>query len=281
MHGRYKKLVGFMFVLVVLVSFYVSVVQIVNASGVYELIESFSVNSLRSLNSTGRFVMGDTLVFWAECGLADAYDLKIYENSSVVFEVKGEICNSSLEVFVSLYPPAFNAGNTYTAVLYVYVFNYPIPGAYYTDSAVHVFEVVGVETRLELTGEYDSVLHSLSLYANLTNVDGYPIANESVSFYLQFENGRRRLTDGWLPVGCAKTNASGMATLNFALNTPFDGYFAKACHEGDGNFGFSESYSNITVSSYFACESLNQHVQSGICIENVFQTVIVGTCLLR
>jgi hypothetical protein len=153
------------------------------------------------------FEIGDTLIVTAE-GRADAYALEIYRDSSVVFVENGEFHASEVEIYVPLSPSAFSAGATYVVSLEVYSYNDPIPGAYFMDSAASAFGVVSVATRLGLIAEYDGLTRSLCLRANLTDVNNFPVANETVDFLLQFAD-KRRLTEGWLPLGSALTDANG------------------------------------------------------------------------
>jgi hypothetical protein len=78
----------------------------------------------------------------------------------------------------------------------VYAFNYPLPGTVVSDRGMVGFAVDDSETRLSFEVGYDGVFRCLSLCANLTNVDGCPVLDETVSFSMRPVNGKRRLTDG-------------------------------------------------------------------------------------
>lgn len=109
--------------------------------------------------------------------------------------MRGEVYESSVRVCVRLNSSMFTAGKQYAAVLDVYAVNNLLPGALLTDSTVYVFEVVGADTKLGLSAEYDGSLRGLYLHANLTTVDGFPVANEAVHFKIQSIE-KRRPTEG-------------------------------------------------------------------------------------
>lgn len=173
-------------------------VQVVNALGPIDLIDTFALKSGRKADFSNIFQIGDTLVVAAESQLASTYELEIYEDSSVVFVEQGEFSRAKMEAEVLLSPPVFSGGHTYDASFRVYAYDKLIPGSYFTDSIASVFEVVGVATRLGLETEYDAMIGGLYLNATLTDLDGYPVANETVDFKLQYAN-TGRLTEGWGP----------------------------------------------------------------------------------
>jgi len=70
-----------------------------------------------------------------------------------------------------------------------------------------------------------------------------------VSFSMRPVNGKRRLTDGWIPIGSARTNGSGIALSSVAFGVPDGNYSFKAYHKGDENFGESENVTEIEISS--------------------------------
>lgn len=129
-----------------------------------------------------------------------------------------------------------------------------------SDRGMVGFAVEDSETRLSFEVGYDGVFRCLGLCANLTNVDGCPLVDESVSFFMRPVNGKRRLTDGWTPIGSARTNGSGIAFSSVAFGVPDGNYLFRAYHEGDENFGESENVTEIEISSNatggfgFGCE---------------------------
>lgn len=192
--------------------------------------------------------MGGTLSAVMESDLANAYRFEIYLNSSVVFFQQGLFDDGEAAVSVALNPPSFKGGNTYMVVLDAYAMNSPIPGAYFSDSAVSMFSVVRSETKLGLTAQYDGLFGSLHLSAQLAYGDSSsPVANETVSFSLQRAH-TGRLTEGWLPLGSRKTNSSGSAELNIAFGLPDGDYYVKVVHKANENFGASENKTDITTS---------------------------------
>jgi hypothetical protein len=69
-----RKLVGFALVLIVAVSCYLTIVEIVNTYKPDGILRSFAVESLRRSGSP-RFLMGDTLLVEAESSVTSDYDL--------------------------------------------------------------------------------------------------------------------------------------------------------------------------------------------------------------
>jgi hypothetical protein len=115
----------------------------------------------------------------------------------------------------------------------------PILGASSTDV------IVGVDTKLKLEASYDHVFHSLYLHVNLTDVDGHPVANETVDFYMRRNNSR--LTEGWVSIGSSQSNTSGIGLLTLAFNVFSGNYSIRAHHKSNEDFGESEDISDITV----------------------------------
>jgi hypothetical protein len=244
----FKKIEGFVLVLIVLVSSYLMVVQLVNAFKPEGMLKSFDVVSLRKHSSGNRFAVNDVFVVKAECGRVNAYRVEFYSKDRLVFEKDGGVCGSAFEARVPVVPPNFSAGNVYVAFLYVYALNDPIPGAFFSDSASCVVEVEGTGTRMQLSGGYDSSFGSLCLRANLTDADGFPVANEGVEFSMQFSH-EHRATDGWFPIGSAVTNESGIAKMCTALSIPYENYTIRAEHVGNANYGESEAAFDVEVSN--------------------------------
>ena len=242
------KLVVLMFLIILLVPLYGWIVQVVNGLGSRGLVKSFGLKGARALDSSGVFHIGETVGFWAESEFGNAYVLTIFNNSSVVFLERGEFVDGRAEVEVVLSSWVFSAKVVYVVTFDVYVFNYPILGAFSSDSVSSVFEVVSVETRLQLNAEYDGTVRSLRLYASLTDVEGYPVSSETVEFLLQSKK-RSRVADGWFPLGSVETAADGAARFNLAFGLPNGNYSIKAVHEGNDNFGKSENVSFVQISS--------------------------------
>ncbi|NWF87441.1 hypothetical protein HXY32_06510, partial [Candidatus Bathyarchaeota archaeon] len=245
----YRRFVGIVLILIMLGSSYITVVDIVNAFGwSKKLLRSLQVKSLSGLGSEGVFHVGEVLEFVAECQLADLYSLHFYHNASVVFEVHGRVYGTPLKADVRLDSSLFNAGKQYTAVLDVYAVNNPLLGTLFTDSAVYVFEVVGVDTKVELSAEYDGSLRGLYLYANLTTADDFPIANETVDFKIQSIE-KRRPTEGWLPLGSATTNSDGYAQFGLAFGLPDGNYSVMVYHGANENYGESMDVRDVEIAS--------------------------------
>jgi hypothetical protein len=198
------------------------------------------VRSLRRPGSARRFVAGDTLVVEARSDIGSRYDLRVFLNSSLVLDKSAAVTTQSFTEQVPLVPPFFHAGAQYSLFFDVCVLNKPIPAVSYLDSASYTFEVASTETKLGLVAKYDSTFKNLYACANLTDTDGYPVTNETVSFYLQLER-ENCLNNGWIPLGSSLTDNNGTAALSYGLLMPFSNQMiVKACHEDDGNFGSSE-----------------------------------------
>jgi len=242
-----NKFLVLTFLLILSLPLYGWVVQVVNGLGPKDLTDSFVLESQRQAGASTIFQIGDTLVVAAESQLASTYMLDIYENSSLIIVKHGEFNEAQIEVEVLLSPQMFSAGHTYAAVFHVNSYNKFIPGTFFTDTVVSAFTVVSVDTKLGLTAEYSGLFSSLYLNANLTAVDGYPVANEKVDFFLQFDKGRS--TEGWIPLGSAQTGLDGSAKLNLAVGLSDGDYHVKAFHEGNANYGESGNVTEIEVLS--------------------------------
>ncbi|MEM2118744.1 MAG: dockerin type I repeat-containing protein, partial [Candidatus Bathyarchaeia archaeon] len=244
-----RKILGFSLIISVVLSSYLTFVNIVNAFKPYGIIQSFEVRSERQGKAVHSFVIGDTLIVEANSEVASGYELQIYFNGSVIFENSGQFSGSSSLVRVPIITSKFSAGKSYVLVFNALVHNYPIFGAFFSDSVSAVFEVVGIETCLVLEGQYDGLLHSLYLTANLTDVDGYPVSGEQVDFYWQFSR-KRRATTGWRLLGSAFTDENGSAVLALAFNVPDGCYPLRAVHEPHAGFGGCEKFGSFEVSPF-------------------------------
>jgi hypothetical protein len=252
------KILVFALILVLLVSFYMTVIPSLELVSEKMLMKSLVLHGREGSSSFVTLRMSDALRVVAEVDDAsNAYFLTVQGDAGMVFQKQGGIDGSSIEVEVPLYPPSFEAGKNYVLLFYVYAFNYPLLGATISDMGVVGFAVADSPTNLNLEASYDGVFRCLSLYANLTNADGCPVADENVDFYSRPDNGRRRLTYGWMAIGSAKTNDSGVASLGLVFSVPDGNYSLKAHHKGDENFGESEKVMGINVLSDASMEGLN------------------------
>ena len=251
---------GFVLVLVISVSAYLTVVQLVNGFGFDGLIESFTVNVSRRSGSDSQYAINEVFAVEVECRRASAYRLRFYHAGSLVHESYESVSASSFSAKASLVPPAFSAGNVYLAVLDVYVYNEPLLGASFSKSVSHVFEAGQTGTRLRFTGVFNGCSRELRLVANLTDIDGYPVVNETVDFGMLMSK-RRHVTDDWEPLISAATNASGLADTGMALSIPSANYTVRAHHNANENFGESEHilaipiYANETSWGFLGCQS--------------------------
>jgi len=241
-----RELKGLVLIIIVAFSAYLTIVQIVNTYPPAGILKSFSVQSLRRPSSSDTYLMGDSLLIQARSDWASQYDLRVCANSSTVFEsrVAG---GSHLRMEVPLVPPMFIPGGPYTLSLNALVLNNPILGASYADSASYAFEVNDTQTQLGLVSVYDNTTNWLYSLANLTDVDGYPVTNETVGFYVQLK-GHDPLTDGWIPMGSCVTDGNGTAELSIGFPLLSD-MAVKACHEDDGNYGPCETSVDVQVAS--------------------------------
>ncbi len=245
--GFSGKLMGLMLLIVLFVPLYSWVVQVVNGSPPQGIIKSFSLKGDGETGFSGAVRVGGALLAIAESDLASAYRLEIYLNSSLVFSEQGQFVNGNASVRLALNPPTFDGGGTYLLVLNAYALNRPIPGAYFSDSAVSMFSVITSETKLGLTTEYDGLFGTLHLRAKLTCAESsLPVANETVSFSLQRAH-TGRLTEGWLPLGTTITDSNGTTQLDLAFGLPDGNYFVKGVHKANENFGSSENKTEVTA----------------------------------
>jgi len=247
MKGTFKSVLALVFVLVVLVQIYLGVVQAVEAIGSDSILKSFTLKSSRGSNIADRFVVGDTLRLVVTSDVARAYRFKIYRNASVIFESGGDFNGSVAEAHVPLNPPVFGVGR-YFAVFDVYGYDSPILGVKSFDSQIRMFEVTSVETKLAVNAAYDDFLGSLCLRANLTDCNGYPVVNETVSFGIR-SSERRQPTDGWYPLGSSVTDSGGVAALDLVICVKDGDYSFKVSHAGNGNFGESSDVVSTEIVS--------------------------------
>jgi hypothetical protein len=248
MRVSFKRIVGFALLFLIAVSVYLTMVQIVETFKPDGILKAFSVESLRRQNSSGKFLMGDTLVVEAKSDVATDYELQVRINSSTVFESEWA-GGSPLRLEVPLLPPAFTPGESFTLGLNGFVTNSPIPGACFSDFASYTFDVASTQTTVGLNSTYDNSSDMLYSSASLTDVDGYPIVNETVGFYLQLKS-TNPLTDGWLPLGSIVTDGNGMALLSLGFPL-FCQMAVKAVHEGNANFGPCEKTVDVEETSNF------------------------------
>jgi hypothetical protein len=144
-----KKALGLAFSLIFAFSIYVALVQTVNLSFArIELIKSFVVTDSAQSVPLGQFRIRDTMVVMVECELPGTYTLEIRENASLVLVEKGESSAGTVKLRIPLNPPVFSAGKSYVVAVTVDVYDNPILGAYFTDSVVSGFGVVGADTKL-------------------------------------------------------------------------------------------------------------------------------------
>jgi len=240
------------FLFVLSVPLYGWIAQVVNALASDDFAVSLALRSGRESDFSNVFQVGDTLIVVVESEVAETYELAVYEDASVVLTRRGEFSKAEAVIDVVLSPPVFNAGTAYVVVLDVYAFDEPIPGSYLSDSVSSVFEVVHAPTKVDLKAVYDGTIRNLRLNASLTDVDGYPVANETLDFSLQFV-GKQRATEGWVLLGSAVTDNGGTARLSLAFGLQDGNYRVKAFHKGSRNYGASKDtvkvaiFSNVTA----------------------------------
>lgn len=265
MNLKQKIVVVFLVALMVL-PLYAGIVDVVNALQGHDLIESLELRSDRKLNVTNVFDIGDTLIVAATSGLADRYELEVYCNSSSVFVQSGAFNEGSAQIPVPLNPPEFLAGSSYLVVFVAYAYDYPIPGAWTSDTIDSSYMIIAVDTEIDLWVGYDSSIGSLSLNASLATVDGFPIPDEQIGFALQFNKHRRN--EGWIPLTSMKTKSDGSARTNLAFGLPDGNYYIKAFHKANGNFGGSENKTEIGIFSNVAFRGLDSGSSSAFSISS-------------
>jgi hypothetical protein len=108
------------------------------------------------------------------------------------------------------------------------------------------FQATQVATRLKLIAEYNNTFGWLLLQATLTDVEGRPIANETIRFSFR-EAWKNRPTDGWFPVEEGITNENGTVLRRLGFFVPDDNYTARARHDANEMFGESEARANFEI----------------------------------
>jgi parallel beta-helix repeat protein len=109
------------------------------------------------------------------------------------------------------------------------------------------FETITVQTRLRLFALYNDYWHNLMLVANLTDIDGNPVAGEAISFGLRRKPAP--ITEPWFELGTATTNAAGVAKFSIAFSGFTGPYSVRARHEQHMDFSASENIVNIVFPS--------------------------------
>jgi len=242
-----EKLVGLMLLLVLFVPLYSWMVQAVSGVGTRDLVESFSLMGSGGITPSSIFHVGETLNAVAASGLADTYELTVYERSFAVLVERGAFSGGEAQVDVVLSPSRFGVNHTYLVVLNAYSFNDPLPGVYFSDSVSLAFAVVRASTRLKLEARHDSAVGNLHVSANLADAEGvYSVANETVEFSLRRTN-TRRITEGWLPLGMGRTDANGNAELNVAFGPPNGNYTVRARHKATESYADSSNVTNVNA----------------------------------
>jgi len=253
---------GSVLTFVLLVSSYLTVIPVLELSTEKTLVRSVFLQGYEGSSSFAMLRMSDVLTIVAEVDSAsNAYLLEVQDEVGEVFSRWDRINGSYVEVSIPLCLSSFEAGKSYVLFFHVYALNYPLLGATISDTRMVEFTVEASETGLDFDVSYDGIFRCLSLWANLTNVDGDPVVDETVGFYMRPVSDRSRLTDGWIPIGSAKTNDDGMAFLSHAFNVPNGNYMFRAYHVGDESFGESENVTEVEIAYemagglYLDCES--------------------------
>jgi hypothetical protein len=245
-----RIILGSVLIFVLLVSSYLTVVPILELFTEKTLVRSVVLQGYEGSSSFVMLRMSDVLTMVAEVDSAsNAYLLEVQDGVGKVFSRWDRINGSHVEIGIPLCLSSFEVGKSYVLFFHVYALNYPLPGATISDTRMVGFTVEASETRLDFEVSYDGIFRCLSLWANLTNVDGYPVVDETVGFYMRPVSGRSRLTDGWIPIGSAKTDEDGTTSFCQAFKVPDGNYMFRAYHAGDENFGESENVTAVEIAS--------------------------------
>ncbi len=237
-----KKLLGLVYLLILLVSFYALFVSWVEVGAKYDIMGDAALFDGFNGNVTDQFEISDLLVVNASVHHGEVFHLSIFDKTGEVYSDSGWVKDGRAIANVPLYPSVFCAGNTYGFDLTVYAHNFPVPGAVLSDERVGVFTVEQVKSYLKLEGN-DSEDMGLRLWAHVSNEDEIPIRNETVMFSLQFCWNDSRLADqGWGPLGEGVTDENGTAFFGLAYNFRGGCHRVRAFFGGDGNFTESFDY---------------------------------------
>jgi len=250
--GRYKsKIIGFLLVLIFLVSAYTLIVQAVQEFNNMSLITQLSLfGSNDAYGNETQFNLGETLSVCACVSAGNVYSATIYGANGSVFSQTGWINGSMAVVRVPLDPPAFHANQSYVVALSVSISVYPIPGAYVTDQKMAAFAVLAPATQLNITCNYDDTMHRLSLSAALATSQGTPVANKTIAFSLQLNTSSYVQDRGWLPLGSATTDANGLASYVTGCDIISGIQYVKAEFAGDSDYSGSTNTTQFTVTPF-------------------------------
>ena len=92
----------------------------------------------------------------------------------------------------------------------------------------------------------EEVGETTNLNAELTDIDGNPIENEQVIFYL--DKNRNGIFEGSEFIVSTVTSAGGIASINYYINLTPDSYGFWAKYAGSGNYVVNEIHGLLTVS---------------------------------
>jgi hypothetical protein len=194
--------------------------------------------------------MGDTIIVSAKVRRSNVYRLSVYDNNSdlLVFQDVGAVNGSDVNVSMPIHPPAFNASRVYSLSFDAGLVNYPLLGVVSHDSSATPFTVVNSLTRLNLSARYDGATHELQSAAFLTTSDGVPVANRTVSFYMQPNVDFVKPDRGWTLLDSVQTDANGSASYSLALSMMGGRHGLEARFVGDQDFGSSCADTQFNVS---------------------------------
>jgi hypothetical protein len=193
--------------------------------------------------------MGDSIIVSAKVRRGNVYRLSVYDNSDLlVFQDAGAVKGSDVNVSMPILPPAFNASRVYSLVFDAGLVNYPLLGVVSHDSSATPFTVVNSLTRLNLSARYDGATHELQSAAFLTTSDGVPVANRTVSFYMQPNVDFAKPDRGWMLLDSVQTDANGSASYSLALSMMGGRHGLEARFVGDQDFGSSCADTQFNVS---------------------------------
>ena len=169
----------------------------------------------------------------------------------------GRICKEWRDFFVK-YPERIINGNDFTTESVFTVEQVKIRIDYFRklfgqidQKAAEMINYKNVEDLLakriclmnvSLSSESIKVGDMLTVTARLRNMGASPISNETVAFFLESSDGKT------IALGETKTDKTGFAVLNCAVNTVGGSYWIVASHPESGSYAYRSARNKLTVS---------------------------------
>lgn len=116
--------------------------------------------------------------------------------------------------------------------------------------------------------------NQLTITAQLRNMGATPIRNETVSFFLERSDGKMT------PIGEAKTDKSGLATLNYRIDATGGSYWIVASHPESSSYSYRSARVQLTVNQPTTTKTAvtdSTAIHSSIPQSNYTPYIVAGT----